>query len=908
MNTLLICGLQVTLVALVGCLTSIAMRRWLRTSAALPIGATLGAVVLLTACAFSPWPSWLHRPEESAATTNSQPVETNAATVTPVKKPNLVAFGWRKTAMAAWEGLMEGERVTPSTHVMRAENQPATPHWTWLQVFGVIFAVGVVVGLVRLIGGLWAVRLFVRNSRPLKAPELLEQIDLLRAELACTPPVDIRECPHLATAATVGWRRPVILLSDTWRTWSGAQLKSVLAHEIAHITRGDFLAGVAAQLGVVLHFYHPLVHWLVNRLRLEQELAADALAAQVVGGSRAYLIAIGELALRQTREPLGWPAQTFLPTRRTFLRRIEMLRDLKLLSGQAPLALRWGTLAAIAAVTLVAIGLRPPGGKTVGPSTVAAADKPAASTATKPAKSGQVLNPIYVPADASLVIVIRPADVLKVYREILEKTTALSRDGFIDQELLEMYAGCEQFCAIGTPSAQMQPAPFDAGVCVTFVNKAARDAFPQAMSPQGVDWKKKQFANFEYEEISQGLIRYMPDDRTLIFGNESTLLRMMVTGPKSLSPLTQTDAWKQAAGGTVAIAIDQSGMQAMAVGFPKIPFFGMFSPLWESASNHTIGLKLDEKLALTLTSQAKDDAGAEKIKATLLIGITMLTNIAGNLKNNPEPGMEELEKKLSGLQPTWLIPARLREPGMEELEKKLSEMLNSHKLAANGKQVTLSLSGNVAELMPLVVGPVVQALPAAQLPQQQNNLKQVMLAMHNYHDAFGRFPPAVVIDKASGVPHSWRVEILPYLKQQLLYNQYKMNEPWDSEANRKVLALMPVTYRHPSQDASTNTAIIAAYGKGLMFEEGDTYGTKITDVVDGTSSTIAVVEAKTEIPWTKPEDIVIDVTKDKLPEFGFDGTGFNVGMGDASVKYIANTRDLKTLKALFTRKGGEVIP
>ena len=85
----------------------------------------------------------------------------------------------------------------------------------------------------------------------------------------------------------------------------------------------------SGRLGLSLHFYHPLLHWLMSRLRLEQELAADAAAASVSGGQRQYLLTIAELALRRQDRPLFWPARTFLPTRTTFLRRIAMLRDSK---------------------------------------------------------------------------------------------------------------------------------------------------------------------------------------------------------------------------------------------------------------------------------------------------------------------------------------------------------------------------------------------------------------------------------------------------------------------------------------------------------------------------------------------------------------------------------------------------
>ena len=153
---------------------------------------------------------------------------------------------------------------------------------------------------------------------------------MLCAELSCLRAVEIRQCDELTSAATIGWRQPVLLLPGDWKNWTAEQRRAVLAHEIAHVRGRDFLALLFGQLGLALHFYHPLLHWLTNRMRLEQELAADAAAARISGGQRQYLTTIAELALHQTERPLFWPARTFLPTQNTFLRRIAMLRNTKI--------------------------------------------------------------------------------------------------------------------------------------------------------------------------------------------------------------------------------------------------------------------------------------------------------------------------------------------------------------------------------------------------------------------------------------------------------------------------------------------------------------------------------------------------------------------------------------------------
>lgn len=877
MNTLLICGLQVTLVAVVGSLTSVLMRRWLRASATLPIAATLLAIVLLTACAFSSWPSWLHRSSEGSAAVASGP-EGQLPTGEQSGAVNITfeSFGVREAAIAAWNGLMD-TRSAPKVAPLNPDASAAPTGWTRLQIVGAVFAVGLGIGLIRLLGGLWSIRHFVQSSRPLRTPDLLEEIDILRAEMGCHSPVEVRECRHLATAATVGWRKPVILLSNTWREWSGAQLRSVLAHEVAHISRGDYLTGIAAQLGVVLHFYHPLVHWLVGRFRLEQELAADELAARVVGGSRAYLNAIGELALKQSNETLGWPAQAFLPTRSTFLRRIEMLRDLKLLSGKAPLAIRAGTLGAIAAVTLVAVGLRPPGGEGVSTAPAVAAEKPLIGVSD----GQQAVKPLeakYVPLNAGFVIVIRSGEVIRTLDKVSPQLMKLFPG--------HRFGGSEQVVVF---HLWLKDNVAGEGVCVTYADKATRDRNLEMLGFKPDNVSKKKFLTFEYEQrLSNGFepdCCYKPDDLTMIIGSEEVVQQAMLTGSKSLSPVTQTSAWKAATGGAAIFALDPVSMKPAWDSAQLNPMLKALSPLWESATSLTLGVTLDQKTNLTLTGIASDEGQAEKVKTAMEGGVSMLTVLLNALRQNPDPALSKLASE------------------------DLMPMLAAHQLTLTGKEATLKISSDTEKLASILVVPLTAAREAATVTQQKNNLKMIMLAMHNYHDVHKHFPPAVVIDQESGVPRSWRVELLPLLDQQKLYDQYKKNEPWDSAANMKVLAQMPVVFKDLRAKSETNnTAVTAAYGKNLAFEPGDKEGRIFPDFPDGLSNTIAVIGVQTEIPWTKPEDIEIDVTQNKLPALGTAEQGYLFGFCDGSVRRAPGNLDVGVLKIALTRNGGEIFP
>ena len=114
----------------------------------------------------------------------------------------------------------------------------------------------------------------------------------------------VRESSHVPIGATVGWHRVTVLLHSDWREWSEQERSAVVAHELAHASRHDFVWVVVASWTRILLFFHPLVHALILRLRMEQELAADQLAAGKVGNAKAYGRALASLALR-SQQSLG---------------------------------------------------------------------------------------------------------------------------------------------------------------------------------------------------------------------------------------------------------------------------------------------------------------------------------------------------------------------------------------------------------------------------------------------------------------------------------------------------------------------------------------------------------------------------------------------------------------------------
>jgi Protein of unknown function (DUF1559) len=158
-------------------------------------------------------------------------------------------------------------------------------------------------------------------------------------------------------------------------------------------------------------------------------------------------------------------------------------------------------------------------------------------------------------------------------------------------------------------------------------------------------------------------------------------------------------------------------------------------------------------------------------------------------------------------------------------------------------------------LLTLVVGYGVVALAVArETPkvESSNNLKELGLAMQNYHDAYGYLPPAVLRDQGlgdRGQPYSWRVALLPFLEEDELFSQYWRDEPWDSPANKALLARMPRVFASPGRvraaDGLTHYQVLV--GPGTAFERPD-LRVSLRDFPGGTEQTILVVEAAKPVP------------------------------------------------------------
>jgi len=190
-----------------------------------------------------------------------------------------------------------------------------------------------------------------------------------------------------------------------------------------------------------------------------------------------------------------------------------------------------------------------------------------------------------------------------------------------------------------------------------------------------------------------------------------------------------------------------------------------------------------------------------------------------------------------------------------------------------------------------------------------NNLKQIGLALHNYHDTYKALPPAYTVD-ANGKPlHSWRTLILPYLEQQAVYDQLDLSKPWDDPINKAVFdkANLHNLYQCPSANiAAGQTTYLAIVGPDTCLQPTTSHA--FGEITDGTSRTLMVMEftADQAVPWMSPRDATpaMVCTFGKSKKHSHPG-GAQAVFADGSTRFLSAELPPDVLQALITASGGD---
>lgn len=236
---------------------------------------------------------------------------------------------------------------------------------------------------------------------------------------------------------------------------------------------------------------------------------------------------------------------------------------------------------------------------------------------------------------------------------------------------------------------------------------------------------------------------------------------------------------------------------------------------------------------------------------------------------------------------------------------KLMQMIGTG-LKKEGNDIILELN-DPQPILDLFAAAAAKARGAAQSMQSTNNMKQLMLAMHMHHDAKNSFPAPAIVSNDGKPLLSWRVAMLPYIEQEALYRKFKLDEPWDSDNNKKLIQMMPRTFAPEGENLQPgHTPYVVPVGKQTMFFGPK--GGKLGEVTDGTTNTVALIQlpANRAVIWTKPDDLDAELPFDALTK-GF-GDRVNLGFGDGTVRRVKFPLKEEVFRNLLNKADGNPIP
>jgi hypothetical protein len=391
----------------------------------------------------------------------------------------------------------------------------------------------------------------------------------------------------------------------------------------------------------------------------------------------------------------------------------------------------------------------------------------------------------------------------------------------------------------------------------------------------------------------------MPDSRTLVVAPEP-VLRQLLTGKAADTPTAQllkrTDFSAHSVSVVSLDAIRNQINALVAQAPPLPPQFQQFLKIPELVSSLEIRAQFGGSPDFEWIFHARDEQSAVQLERLINQGVAM----------GKEMFLAQMSQQFKGDDPVEKATAQY----MRRLAEHFAGMV---KPARSGARVTFAVDTQggwaMAGILVSLLLPAVQAArEAARRTQSINNMRQISLGILTYENAHRTYPPRAIFDKQGKPLLSWRVAILPYLEENNLSREFRLDEPWDSEHNKKLIAKMPAIYGNPNLPIPGKTTYLAPVdGDAILASDK---GTRIRDVVDGTSQTVLLLEVDADraIEWTRPDDYEVD-PKQPLAGVGHLRAGgmFSAAFADGSVRSLSAAMDPQTFLSLVKKSDGRAV-
>lgn len=392
------------------------------------------------------------------------------------------------------------------------------------------------------------------------------------------------------------------------------------------------------------------------------------------------------------------------------------------------------------------------------------------------------------------------------------------------------------------------------------------------------------------QRLNSGMLVVFPNAKTMLIASEETLTAMLRQKTKSGEVRAKFEVLYPAA--DIAAVADMSLLRdPLKKMTQQLPISGLIQNI--DGISASLDLTGDQKSLLNLD-------------------ITTVSNATAlQLNGFASGGYQMLKAQAIG------VAARDGSPLAETVVEILTTLMDSVDINAEANHVLLNMPKpeNSTKLLKDATPALAEIFKGVRVGREAalereklGAIKQIGLAMHNYHDAYNGFPSFDTsrTQQAENKGLSWRVHLLPYIGEAQLYSEFKLEEAWDSEHNKKLIEKMPKLFECEGVAKPGHTSYHVFLGKQTPF--GGEQPLAIHDITDGTSNTIMVVQAGADTAevWTKPSGLKFD-PKEPRKSLGKLGDKFIVVMCDGFARFIDSTIDDATLTRLIQHSDGEVI-
>ena len=246
-------------------------------------------------------------------------------------------------------------------------------------------------------------------------------------------------------------------------------------------------------------------------------------------------------------------------------------------------------------------------------------------------------------------------------------------------------------------------------------------------------------------------------------------------------------------------------------------------------------------------------------------------------------------------------PPQQGPPQQTQPQQKSNTALILIVVAALGMMMLVCGGVLVALLLPAVQA----ARQAARRMQQSNHVKEIGLAMHNYHAAYKQLPFTEVTNSSGQTMLGWRLAISPFAEGQTQWERLNPDEPWDGPSNQAIMQDAPMAFQAINAEPG-ETTIYAIVDPNGLFPPTPMTKVQFRDCVDGLANTIMLIELPNRtVPWTSTVNLTPDQAFAAIGELNSPMEVAHVLMGDGAVQAVTNDLDRPTFDAMVSRNGGD---